>query len=144
MFDRYTVAARRAIYWAHSEASEHGSPFIETEHLLLALLREDDGLVRRLLRGGTDVEDIRREIQAATPSQNPVIRARELPLSSSMRLALANAAQDAGAFGHQHIGSDHLLLGIVRDPTSFAARVLQKHGIDRERVLAARKGTDPA
>src|ERR1051325_11930923 len=96
MFDRYNVAARRAIYWAHSEASEHGSPFIETEHLLLALLREDDGLVRRLLRGGTDVEDIRRDILAATPSQNPVIRARELPLSGPWGPVLDNAAREAG------------------------------------------------
>ncbi len=65
MFERYTEKARRVIFFARYEASQFGSPYIETEHLLLGLLREDKGLTNRFMRSHSAVESIRRQIESA-------------------------------------------------------------------------------
>src|SRR5690242_4130859 len=66
MFERYTEKARRAIFFARYEASQFGSPYIESEHLLMGLLREDKVLTNRFLRSPGSVEDIRKQIDEAT------------------------------------------------------------------------------
>ena len=66
MFERYTEKARRVIFFARFEASQFGSPNIESEHLLLGLLREDKGLTNRFLRSHVAVESIRKQIEAQT------------------------------------------------------------------------------
>jgi len=68
MFERYTEKARRVIFFARYEASQFGSPYIETEHLLLGLLREDKALTNRFLRSHASVESIRKQIEATPPS----------------------------------------------------------------------------
>ena len=70
MFDRYTEKARRVIFHAREQTSEFGASQIETEHILLGVLRADSSLVYRLLPGGTNYESIRREIEAVTPVRN--------------------------------------------------------------------------
>ena len=65
MFERYTEKARRVIFFARYEASQYGSPYIETEHLLLGLMREDKALANRFLRSHGSIESIRKEIEAA-------------------------------------------------------------------------------
>ena len=68
MFERYTEKARRVIFFARYEASQFGSPYIETEHLLLGLLREDKALTNRFLRSHASVESIRKQIGVIRPS----------------------------------------------------------------------------
>ena len=68
MFERYTEKARRVIFFARYEASQFGSPYIETEHLLLGLLREDKALTNRFLRSHASVESIRKQIRGTPPS----------------------------------------------------------------------------
>jgi Clp amino terminal domain, pathogenicity island component len=133
MFERYTEAARHAVFYARYEASRLGSPFIETQHLLLALLRDKESLVRRLLPVGAE-ETILREIEEATPPRSRVSTSADLPLSDETKRVLAYGAEDATAMGHMHIGAEHLLLGVVREHTCVAARILQRYGIGRERV----------
>ncbi len=76
MFERYTEKARRVIFFARYEASQFGSPYIETEHLLLGLLREDKALTNRFLRSHASVESIRKQIEAHTTIREKVSTSR--------------------------------------------------------------------
>ena len=129
MFERYTEKARRVIFFARYEASQFGSPYIETEHLLLGLLREDKALTNRFLRSHASVESIRKQIEAHTTIREKVSTSVDLPLSNECKRVLAYAAEEAERLGHKHIGTEHLLLGLLREEKSFAAEILQERGL---------------
>jgi ATP-dependent Clp protease ATP-binding subunit ClpC len=129
MFERYTEKARRVIFFARYEASQFGSPYIETEHLLLGLLREDKALTNRFLRSHASIESIRKQIEARTPSREKVSTSVELPLSQECKRVLAYAAEEAERLSHKHIGTEHLLLGLLREDKSFAAEMLHERGL---------------
>ncbi len=95
MFERYTEKARRVIFFARYEASQFGSPYIETEHLLLGLLREDKALSNRFLRSHASVESIRKQIEAHTTIREKVSTSVDLPLSNECKRVLAYAAEEA-------------------------------------------------
>ena len=129
MFERYTEKARRVIFFARYEASQFGSPYIETEHLLLGLLREDKALTNRFLRSHASVESIRKQIEAHTTIREKVSTSVDLPLSNECKRVLAYAAEEAERLGHKHIGTEHLLLGLLREEKCFAAEILQERGL---------------
>jgi ATP-dependent Clp protease ATP-binding subunit ClpC len=129
MFERYTEKARRVIFFARYEASQFGSPYIESEHLLLGLLREDKALTIRFLRSHTSVEAIRKQIEAHTTIREKVSTSVDLPLSNECKRVLAYAAEEAERLGHKHIGTEHLLLGLLRDEKCFASEILQERGL---------------
>jgi ATP-dependent Clp protease ATP-binding subunit ClpC len=129
MFERYTEKARRVIFFARYEASQFGSPFIETEHLLLGLLREDKALTNRFLRSHTSIESIRKQIEGRTPIREKVSTSVDLPLSQECKRVLAYAAEEAERLTHKHIGTEHLLLGLLREDKSFAAEILHERGL---------------
>src|SRR2546422_6116763 len=95
MFERYTEKARRVIFFARYEASQFGSPYIETEHLLLGLLREDKTLTNRFLRSHASIESIRKQVEGRTPSREKVSTSVDLPLSQECKRVLAYAAEEA-------------------------------------------------
>jgi len=128
MFERYTEVARRTIFFARYEASMFGSPYIETEHLLLGLLREDRTLRNRLPAGAS--EQIRKRIEARVPQPLPRTWSVDLPLSQESKKALAYAAEESKALRHPVIDCSHLLLGLLRIETSTAAVLLREFGID--------------
>ena len=132
MFERYTENARRVIFFARYEASQFGSPYIETEHLLLGILREDKALTNRLLRSHASVEGIRKEIEKHTVIRERVSTSVDLPLSNESKRVLAYAAEEAERLGHKHIGTEHLLLGLMREEKCFAADLLQRRGLKLE------------
>ena len=115
MFERYTEKARRVIFFARYEASQFGSPYIETEHLLLGLLREDKALTNRFLRSHASVESIRKQIEGHTTIREKVSTSVDLPLSNECKRVLAYAAEEAERLSHKHIGTEHLLLGLLRE-----------------------------
>jgi ATP-dependent Clp protease ATP-binding subunit ClpC len=129
MFERYTEKARRVIFFARYEASQFGSPFIETEHLLLGLLREDKALTNRFLRSHASIESIRKQIEGRTPIREKVSTSVDLPLSQECKRVLAYAAEEAERLTHKHIGTEHLLLGLLREDKSFAAEILHERGL---------------
>jgi ATP-dependent Clp protease ATP-binding subunit ClpC len=129
MFERYTEKARRTIFFARYEASQFGSPYIETEHLLLGLLREDKALTHRFLRGHSDIEEIRRQIDSATMKREKTSTSVDLPLSNEGKRVLAYSAEEAERLSHRHIGTEHLLLGLLREENSFAANILHERGV---------------
>ena len=129
MFERYTEKARRVVFFARYEASQFGSPYIETEHILLGLLREDKALTNRILRSHAAVELIRKQIEGHATIQEKVSTSVDLPLSNEGKRVLAYAADEAERLAHKHIGTEHLLLGLLREEKCFAAEILQQRGL---------------
>lgn len=141
MFERYTEKARRVIFFARYEASQYGSPYIETEHLLLGLLRETRQLAQLLPLGSS--ESIRKQIEDGGPKFPPSATSVDLRLSNECKRVLAYAAEEAERLSDKHIGSEHLLLGLLREEKSFAAHILQERGLALEQLrtqLANRSG----
>jgi bifunctional UDP-N-acetylglucosamine pyrophosphorylase/glucosamine-1-phosphate N-acetyltransferase len=134
MFERYTEKARRVIFFARYEASQFGSPYIETEHLLLGLLRADKALVDRFFRAQASAESIRKQIEANATIREKVATSVDLPLSNEGKRVLAYAAEEAERQGHKHIGPEHLLLGLLREDKCFAAQILEERGVKLAQV----------
>ncbi|MGB7281726.1 MAG: SgcJ/EcaC family oxidoreductase [Candidatus Acidiferrum sp.] len=129
MFERYTEKARRVIFFARYEASQYGSPFIETEHLLLGLLREDHGLARKFLREKGGGQSIREEIESRITRGERISTSVEMPISEECKRILKMAAEEAERLGSKHVGTEHLLLGILREKDCFAAELLRERGL---------------
>src|SRR6267378_2655174 len=116
VFERYTEKARRVIFFARYEASQYGSPYIETEHLLLGLMREDKALANRFLRSHGSIESIRKEIEQRITIRERISTSVEVPLSQESKRIL-------------NVGTEHLLLGILREEKCFGAEILQERGL---------------
>jgi ATP-dependent Clp protease ATP-binding subunit ClpC len=129
MFERYTEKARSVIFFARYEASQFGTPQIETEHLLLGFLQEDKALVSRFVGQQNPYQSIRQQVQNLTPLREPVSTSVDLPLSNESKRILAYAAEEAEKLSHRHIGTEHLLLGILREENCFAAELLKERGL---------------
>jgi ATP-dependent Clp protease ATP-binding subunit ClpC len=134
MFERFTDKARRVVFFARYEASQYGSPYIETEHLLLGLLREDKGLTYRFLRPPGTAEAIRKAVEQHTTIREKIETSIDLPLSNENKRVLAYASEEAERLSQQHIGTEHLLLGLLREEQCFAAKVLHERGVRLEQV----------
>ena len=144
MFERYTEKARRAIFFARYEASQFGSPTIDTEHILLGLLREDKRLTNRLFRSHVTVESVRKQIEAHTMRGEKIATSIDLPLSSESKQVLNYAAEEAEKLGHKHIGTEHLLLGLLREENAFATTILKQLGVSLDAQRAEAAGSDPS
>lgn len=133
MFERNNEKARRAIFFSRYEASNYGSRYIETEHLLLGLLREYP-----LPQPGARPEQIREEIERHITRGKSFSTSVEVPLSGDSKRALTFAAEEAERLAHRTIGPDHVLLGLLRVEQSLAARILNARNINareiRERI----------
>jgi ATP-dependent Clp protease ATP-binding subunit ClpC len=139
MFERYTESARRALFFARWEASQLGSLSIEAEHLLLGLLR-NGGLDKVLT---IPLAPIRRELEGHVVSEKKIPNSAEMPFSIETKRVMELTAQEADSLGHAHIGSEHLLLGLLREEHSVAYRTLTAHGVrldDVRREVAALRG----
>jgi ATP-dependent Clp protease ATP-binding subunit ClpC len=140
MFERYTERALRVLFFTRAALSQHHSTAIQPEHLLLGLLREDNGLSGVILRPSRDV--LKKEIIADVPAQGQHIAENvEIPFSSAMKDILHAAQEEADQLQHEHIGDAHLLLGLLSEGTSHAASVLIANGLQleamREAIIAA-------
>ena len=130
MFERYTERARRVLFFARYEASQLGSTSIETEHLLLGLIREGKGLTSRIFaRSHLSLESIRKEIEGRTIFREKVSTSVEIPFSAETKRVLQFAAEEADRLLHTYIGTEHLLLGILREERSVAASILYEKGM---------------
>ncbi|HZT57654.1 MAG TPA: ATP-dependent Clp protease ATP-binding subunit [Pyrinomonadaceae bacterium] len=147
MFERYTEKARRVIFFARYEASQFGAPAIEPEHLLLGLMREDKSLTARFLaRAQTSLEAIRKEIEGRAPLREKISTSVELPLAPETKRVLAYAHEESDRLQHRHIGTEHLLLGLLREERSMAAEILYERGLKLHAVreeISRQAGGDP-
>ena len=129
MFERYTEKARRVVFFARYEASQYGSPNIETEHLLLGLLREDRGLLMRFPGKGNAEEGTREEIERHITRGEQFPTSVEVPLTAESKRVLKLAAEEADELGHRYVGTEHLLLGLLRLEDSLASTLLDARGV---------------
>jgi len=122
MFERYTEKARRTIFFARYEASMLGSWVIQPDHLLVGLLREN-GKVRDLVR--VDIQQLSARLRGVSSGER-IPTSVDLPLDEESKHVLAYAAEEADSMNHSRIAPEHLLLGIMREKQSHAARVLEE------------------
>lgn len=128
MFQRYDERARQTVFFARDEASQFGSPQIETEHILLALLQVDKELVRKL---HLDPDALRAQIESVTIRNRPS-GAVDLPLAPESKRVLAFADEEAGRMHDKRIGSEHIFIALLREEKSFAAQLLGGAGVTLE------------
>src|ERR1700756_3369957 len=140
MFERYTERARRVIFFARYEASAFGSTTIESEHLLLGLIREQGNLIQRFL-AGVAADDVWKEIEARVVVRERVSTSIDLPLSNECKRILAYSAEEAERQGCRLVTLEHVLLGILREENCLAAQVLSQFspGVDVIRDDLARQ-----
>jgi len=124
MFQHYTEKARRVIFYARYEASQYGNPYIDTEHILLGLLREDPPLLHQAF-GPIDLATrIRTEFEKVVKRGNVISTSVEVPLTADSKKLLNFASEETNERGQPHVGTEHLLLAILRLPDSLAAKLL--------------------
>ena len=134
MFERFTDRARRVVVLGQEEARELGHNYIGTEHLLLGLLREDDSVAARALAAmGIGLDAVRREVrQTIGPGEGQ--EAGHIPFTPRAKKVLELSLREALTLGHNYIGTEHILLGLVREGEGVAAQVLVKQGVDLNRA----------
>jgi hypothetical protein len=129
MFERYTEQARRVIFFARFEASTYGSRYIETEHLLLGLLRQNRNLAK-WFPGQSDIgTEIRSDIEKRITRGERFSTSVEVPLTAECKKVLNLAGEAAERLGHRWIETEHILIGILRVEASLAAQILIARGV---------------
>ena len=137
MFERFSRVARQAVVLAQEEARELGHAQIGTEHVLLALLRVDDGIAASVLTGlGATLDDTRDQVLRLTGRGDGAPRGH-IPFSPRAKKVLELSLREALQLGHNYIGSEHVLLGLLREGKGVAARVLVAMGLTLETVRRA-------
>src|SRR5256885_11210184 len=116
MFERFTDKGRKIIVLAREEAERHQNDYLGTEHLVLAILRETDGVALMILKKmGLSTEQIRLEIERNLPGGGTTMTFGEIPFSPRVKKVIEYAVEEARLLGHNHIGGEHLLLGLLRE-----------------------------
>ena len=130
MFERFTERARRALFFARYESSQFGSPSIETEHLLLGLVRDGSGLTQQLFaRSRISLASLRQALEERIAPGDSIPTTVEIPFSEAAKRVLLHAVEEADVLGDRHIGTEHLLLGLLREEGSLAATLLLERGL---------------
>jgi ATP-dependent Clp protease ATP-binding subunit ClpC len=137
MFSRFTERARRVVFLSHGEATALNHDHIGTEHLLLALLREGEGVAATVLAGlGASLDRVHpRLVEVTGYGRDPYVG--HLPLTARVRTVLDLSRSEATKLGHRGVSTEHLLLGLVREGRSAAALVLLTLGVNHDRVAEA-------
>lgn len=131
MFDRLTERARLVMKRAKEEAAKIGNSHASTEHILLGLIAEGEGVAATAMRNmGLNLEALKAELLKSIPHEGTPEPDGTIPLSPSGKRAIEFAYQEAQAFGVNFIGTEHLLLGVIRENEGLAARILASHGVD--------------
>jgi len=139
MFERFTEKGRKIILYAREEAERRNSEFLDTEHLLLAILKEEESIPVAILRKvGIAPENVRYEIEKKIASEGNLLTYGEIPFSPRAKKVLEYAIEEARLLGHPYIGSEHLFLGLIKEEEGVAGKILRSFGIN---LLAARQLT---
>ena len=137
MFEKFTEKAKRILFLARYEASQQGSKVIGTEHILLGLLKEGEETTRELFtRANVSMDLLQAELERRNPAREKLSTSVEIPFSEETKKALQFAEEEAERLMHPHIGTEHLLLGLLRLEDSVAGRMLAERGM---RLFAVRE-----
>jgi 2-C-methyl-D-erythritol 2,4-cyclodiphosphate synthase len=139
MLERFTEKARRVIFFGRYEASQYGSPCIESFHLLLGLAREAGGMFRQL---GSSIEGLRQIYESRYPAHPRISTSVEVPLSNESKRILSRAMEEADKLHSKHIGCEHILLAMYTESDEIRAE-LEKLGLTKDSVRTV-SATAPA
>jgi ATP-dependent Clp protease ATP-binding subunit ClpC len=135
MHDKFTERVRKVIYLAREEAARLQHDYIGTEHLLLGVIREGEGIAATVLNNlGLDLDRIRQEVENMVSPSGGTMTIGEIPFTPRAKRVLELAVEEARTLGHNYVGTEHLLLGLIREGEGVAAKVLLELGVDRKRV----------
>ena len=135
MFDRFTDRARKVMGLAKSEAQRLNHEYIGTEHVLLGLVQEGSGVAANVLKNmNMDLKRIRAEIEKIVKGSPTTVTQGNLPFTPRAKKVLELAVEEASTLGHNYIGTEHLLLGLIKENEGIAARVLLNLGVKLEEV----------
>ncbi len=138
MFEKFTEKAKRILFVARYEASQNGSRVIGTEHLLLGLLKEGEEITRELfVKANINMELLQAEIESSGPSKERVSTSVEIPFSEETKRVLFYAEEEAEKMMHSQVGTEHILLGLLRVEDSVGGQILLQRGM---RLYAVREG----
>jgi ATP-dependent Clp protease ATP-binding subunit ClpC len=134
LFERFTERARQVVVLAQDEARALKHNYIGTEHILLGLLREEEGLAARVLESlDITVEEVRAQV-ARIVGQGDEVTTGQIPFTPRAKKVLELALREALSLGHNYIGTEHILLGLVRENEGVAARILLDFDADAEKI----------
>ena len=137
-FDKFTIKSQELIQNAQSLAGQHNNQQIEPEHLMAAMLSEKDGVAGSLLRKlGASPDEITRQITATVDRLPKVTGGGDGYLSSQSKAILEKAFSEAAAMKDEYVSIEHILLAVVEAAGSAPARILRRHGVDRNALLKA-------
>ncbi|MEK6621392.1 MAG: Clp protease N-terminal domain-containing protein, partial [Planctomycetota bacterium] len=135
MFDRFTDRARKVMALAREEARRFNHEYIGTEHILLGLVKEGSGVAANVLQNlDIEMKKIRLEVEKIVQSGSDLVSVGQLPFTPRVKKVLEYAMEEARALGHNYIGTEHLLLGLLREQEGVAAQVLLNLGVKLEDV----------
>ena len=135
MFDRFTDRARKVMTLAKTEAQRLNHEYIGTEHLLLGLIVEGSGVAANVLKNmGVDLRRVRAEIEKMVKGSPTLVSMGQLPFTPRAKRVLELSMEEASSLGHNYIGTEHILLGLLRESEGIAARVLTGMNIKLEQV----------
>src|ERR1700741_2741321 len=135
LFERFTERARQVVVLAQDEARALKHNYIGTEHILLGLLREEEGLAARVLESlDITVEEVRAQV-ARIVGQGDEVTTGQIPFTPRAKKVLELALREALSLGHNYIGTEHILLGLVRENEGVAARILLDFAAYSEKSL---------
>ena len=134
MFERFTDRARRVVVLAQEEARRLNHNYIGTEHILLGLIREGDGVAAKALESlGISLDAVRQQVEEII-GQGQQAPSGHIPFTPRAKKVLELSLREAPQLGHNYIGTEHILLGLIREGDGVAAQVLVKLGADLNRV----------
>jgi len=134
IFERYTERARRVVFFARLEASELGSDKVESEHLLLALIKEDKKTFNHFGFQQRAAEQIREEVIRLTKVKESKSMSIEANYSDETVNIMTHVVEEANAFGHNFVSAEDFLPAILKEEKSLAAEILRRHGFVLEQV----------
>jgi ATP-dependent Clp protease ATP-binding subunit ClpC len=135
MFERFTDHARHVMELANQEAQRFGNPYVGTEHLLWGLAKENHGVAATVLAHfHVDLGPLRREVDALLKTRPHVEGVEKLPQSAHAKEAIQYAIEEARAMHHNYVGTEHILLGLMRNSETVAAQVLANLGLRLDAV----------
>ncbi|MDI6807978.1 MAG: ATP-dependent Clp protease ATP-binding subunit [Candidatus Eisenbacteria bacterium] len=135
MHDKFTERLKKVIYLAREEAARLHHDYIGTEHLLLGIVRQGEGVAADVLHNlGLDLDTVRQTVESMVSESGGTMTIGEIPFTPRAKRVLELSVDEARQLGHNYVGTEHLLLGLIREGEGIAARVLMELGLDRKKV----------
>jgi ATP-dependent Clp protease ATP-binding subunit ClpC len=129
MFEKFTERGRKVIIYAREEAEKRQNDYLGTEHLLLGLLREEESLPMVILKKmGLSADELRMEVERNLPTGSNILTFGDIPFTPRAKKVLELAVEEARLLGHSYIGSEHLLIGLIREEAGIAGKILRSLG----------------